>query len=1118
MSEIMNDGPTNTQPGIARLGVLDRGESAVRVLHAVGEMNGSDEASPITTVLFHRDPPDPTPWDGREADEVRTLVSHASNDDVVAALRQAHIDTLWLGTWSPTARADLLEACEAMGITVVGPDSATVRRLADPEVRRGLPGGDAEPVTGRSTRRIDVDLLADAHGNVWTLGTRDVSVHRNGTSLVAEAPCTTLGAERCQRLQAAAVELVTAVGYLGAVTIGYVADGDRFALVDVDCVAAPEHATTEERTGASIIGWRLRVHRGEALPTEAPAGDGVAVEARLLAEDPEQDFAITPGRLMLLSFPIGTGVRIDANRRVGDTVEADDPLIAVFTAWGPDRTVALARLRRAVVRSAVVIDGGATNRTLLLSVLDHETHASGDTDDTWLERMLTDRTRPLPNVIALLSAAVEAYEDDRGHAQRAFYASAERGRPQQPVQVGEGIELRHAGASYRFDVDRVGPRRYSIRCDGDVADITVDELDGFERRITCDGRRHRLVIAPTANGFRVELGAATHTIEREDGIALRAGWPALVASTLVQAGDTVAAGDPVAVLESMKMETTVTAPVAGVVVDVLVMANVQVERGAPLLRLRPHDSRSGSADDGSPRVDLSGLEMRVDPTRKPCDQVYEPLGDYLLGYDLSRQALHKLLTKQRRLAEIAAPDDPALLDCEDGLLDIYAELGALYRPQTEAELEASAPTEHTQEFLLAFLQWLDPELAGLSPTYRERLERALARYGVDGLARTPALESALMWLFRSFERLGELSAVVIAVLERRLVHRTALAALADVSMRARLDRLAVATQGRQQPIADLARDLRFHYFDEPPMEAAAAELVEEMAGHIAHLATDPDAADRTERIERLVWCPVPLRSLVLESWGTDDSPQPTAMRQVVLELHIRRFYRITDFGQISFHEVNGHLFATTAYRTTDAETQLVVGYVPLADIPAWSEAVAPHLASSAADHEVVIDVTAWRDGEPVDIADTVGVVQELAEQCRFGRPVRRLDVTVSSAGRRAAIAVSGATRHARRTARRHAGRGTAVPQSASDARRTARTVAPVEFRTRTSTVTRRRVRLRRGCPNESTGPSSVRGRRGSGSRRRTRPGDQRAHVPAARTDCHARVRGDALGTRPFCHP
>jgi acetyl/propionyl-CoA carboxylase alpha subunit/acetyl-CoA carboxylase carboxyltransferase component len=986
---------------IRRLGVLDRGESAVRVLNAIGGLNAADDAAPITTVLFHREPADPTPWDGREADEVRNLAA-VSNDDIISALLHAQIDTVWLGSGtghaSTTERADLIEACEAAEIAVIGPDSATVRRL-DPDALSELPAGDTVLPADAPNRRIEVDVLADAHGTVWRLDARDVSIRRDGRALIAEAPCTPVGTELCSRLQSAAVDLVTVTGYVGAATVEYLTDGQDFVLTGVDCVAAPEHATTEERTGSSIIGWRIRVQRGEALPTETPTDDGVAVEARLLAEDTENGFAVAPGRLALLSFPVGTGVRIDANRRVGDTVDADDPLVAVFTAWGPNRPIALERLRRALARSAVVIDHGATNRTLLLGVLDHPDHRDGNVDEGWLERLLGRRTRPQPSAIALLAAAAAAYEDDRNHAQQAFYASAERGRPQHPMQVGEGIELCDDGTTYRLDVDRVSPRRYSVRTGTDIADITVDELDGFERRITCGGRRHRLVIAPSPTGFRVELDAATHIIHRDDGVVLRASWPALVVSALVRPGDTVGAGDPVVVLESMKMETTVTAPVAGQVVAVSVTANAQVERGAPLIRLRPIDANRTANDELARRVDLSGLEVRVDPTRKPCDQVYVPLGDYLLGYDLAPAEMRKLLTKQRRLAEIAAPDDPALLECEDGLLDIYAELGALYRPQTEAEMDSSTPTEHTQEFLLSFLQWLDPDAAGLPAGYRRRLERALARYGVDGLARTPALEAALMWLFRSFDRLGELSPVVIAVLERRLLHRSALSERTDVAMRSRLDRLAAATQGRQQAIADLAHDVRFHFFDEPPMEAAAAHLVAEMADHMSHLADEPDAADRSARIDRLVWCPVPLRALVLDSWGLDDPHTATnsaAMRRVVLEIHIRRFYRISEFDQISFHDVDGFLFATTTYRTAGTEAQLVVGYVPLDEIPRWSLAVAPHLQSLDRDRDVVVDITSWHDERLTDISETARSVAEIAQNCHFGSRLHRLDITVSS--------------------------------------------------------------------------------------------------------------------------
>ena len=1003
MDEPDADRPTIVRRAIERLAVYDTGETAVRVLNAIGGLNQAGDAPRITTVVVHHDD-DPRPWYGREADERRELSTGAGVTDVVTCLRQANVDTVWLGHLRDIPRVELVEACESAGIGVVGPDVATIRRLADPDQVRSVladlghraaetPAGD--PPAGAGRRRVEVDVLADDHGTVWILGGRDVSVRRAGRPLIAEAPCVAIVPDLAARLRAATVDLVRRVGYRGAGTVVYTHDGTEFVVEHVDCVSAPDHATTEERTGTSVIGWRIRVQRGEALPADEPSGDGIVVEARLLAEDPDDGFAVRPGRVALLSFPVGTGVRIDANRRVGDPVDAGDPLLAVVTAWGPDRAVALGRVRRALERTAVVVDGGATNRTLLLGVLGHDDHVAGRIDEEWLDRLLVQRTAPRPTPVVLLAAAVEAYETDRLHAQELFYTAAERGRPQQPIEIGDGIELSYAGDAHRLDVDRVGANRYAVRMDGHVADITVDALDAYERRMVCGGRRYRLVVAPTTDGFRVELDDATHLVRRDDGIVVRAGWPALVVSALVRPGDTVSAGDPIAVLESMKMETTITSPVAGEVISVSIMPNGQVERGAPLVRLRAHAQTVAAHDDATASsVDLSGLRRGIDPNRKPCDRVYEPLGDYLLGYDLEPAALRKLLTQQRRLGEIAEPGDPALLACEDGLLDIYAELGSLYRPHTEADADDLLPTENTQEHLVSFLQWLDADRAGLPANYRVRLRRALERFGVRSLERTPELEAAMMWLFRSFGRLGELSPVVAAVLERRLAQRDALAAHADASMRARLDRLIAATQGRQQVVADLARDVRFHYVDEPPIEAAAAELFAEMAGHLDHLGRHPNSADRRERVDRLVWCPLPLRSLLLQSWRRDDAS--TALRHVVLEVYIRRFYRVRSLGQIVIGTTDGVDHATVAYRFGDRDVQVLIGFVPLDALPEWSITVADGIRRVAASTDVAVDVVTWRDGERPDIAQTAAVVAELATRCDFGRPVLRLDVNISS--------------------------------------------------------------------------------------------------------------------------
>ncbi len=418
---------------VHRLAVVDEGESAVRLLTAVGGLNATGDAPPITTVLFHRDP-EPRPWYGREADEVRPLVDASgsspepdaslANERVVASLGRAGVDTVWLGASVSNARVELIEACEAAGIAVVGPSAATLRRL-DSDVT----GGATDRAPTGPVRQVEIDVLADHHGTVWNLGGRDVSVRTRSHTMLAEAPCAAISEEMGQQLRTAATELARSVDLRGAAVITYLHNGVDFALDGVDAAAPPDHATTEERTGASIIGWRLRVHRGEALPPSEPTGDGVVVEARLHAEDFEQADSIASASVALLSFPVGTGVRIDANRRPGDPVTPGDSLLAVVSAWGPDRSVALGRVRRALERTAIVLGGAATNRTTLLELLAHGDFIRGHVDESWAARVLTGRPTSTLEPVALLAAAVESYEADRRQARTAFFAGAARGRP-----------------------------------------------------------------------------------------------------------------------------------------------------------------------------------------------------------------------------------------------------------------------------------------------------------------------------------------------------------------------------------------------------------------------------------------------------------------------------------------------------------------------------------------------------------------------------------------------------------------------------------------------------------------------------------------------------------------
>ncbi len=269
----------------------------------------------------------------------------------------------------------------------------------------------------------------------------------------------------------------------------------------------------------------------------------------------------------------------------------------------------------------------------------------------------------------------------------------------------------------------------------------------------------------------------------------------------------------------MKMETPVTAPFAG---------GWSPSTSWPTPRSSAARRWCGSGRNRRPTLRVSDApptstcraSRPSTPRGKPCERVYGPLGDYLLGYDRVAGGAARLLTEQRRLAEVAPPADrrcsPARTGCST-CTPISARCTAR-GPRRSRRLIAVRRTPRST---------CRPSCSGstptvpVCPTIPPAPGRALARYGVRSLERTPELEAAVMWLFRSFARLAELHGVVIAILQRRLEHR---ARCVVGPAEARPARPAGrATQGRQQAVADLARDMLFHFFDEPSMEAAASE-------------------------------------------------------------------------------------------------------------------------------------------------------------------------------------------------------------------------------------------------------------------------------------------------------
>ncbi len=270
--------------------------------------------------------------------------------------------------------------------------------------------------------------------------------------------------------------------------------------------------------------------------------------------------------------------------------------------------------------------------------------------------------------------------------------------------------------------------------------MNVRHLGRYERAVTCGGRRYRVVADSQGPRLMVEVDGVPHTVSRDDGGQVRTTAPAFVVAVRVAPGDTVQAGDPLVVVESMKMETTIAAPYAGTVRAVTAGLNTQVEAGAPVVQLQPADELESASS--SPRVDLASLagtsadgahaDTRADRASRAT------LRAYLLGYDLDEATARALSRRQESMLDTAEPADPDLLQDEQDLLEIFADITELSRREPDDPEDEHARSD--QEYFFTYLAFLDPERSGVPDHFVDRAAqstRALRRHvaGPDARAR-----------------------------------------------------------------------------------------------------------------------------------------------------------------------------------------------------------------------------------------------------------------------------------------------------------------------------------------------------------------------------------------------
>ena len=894
-----------------------------------------------------------------------------------------------------------VESPEAMADAFASAQAEARHAFGDPTVfiERKLP----------AARHVEVQVIADCFGTVWATGIRDCSIQRRNQKIIEESGCTLLGEAAGRELCDAAVRLCEAAGYRGAGTVEFLLDPAtmQFMFIEVNTRLQVEHPVTEMTTGLDLVKLQLHVACGGRLAGDPPPVCGYAIEARLNAEDPEHDFTPAPGRVSALRLPAGPGIRVDTGVAEGDTIAPEfDSMIAKVIAWGQDRSEALSRLRRGLAQSVVVIDGGTSNKAFLLALTGRAEVAEGRYDNQWLDR-LTAAGDLLPphHPVALLAAAIEAADADQAAVQANFYAAAARGRPELPDTIGHRMDLRLGSNSYRLHVYCLGPGDYRIDTGEGLVDVNVRKFGRHERTLNCGGQHYRVVADVQGPRLMIEADGVAHTVYRDDGGLVRTTAPAFVVGIRVAPGDPVRTGDPLVVVETMKLETTIAAPYAGIVRAVTAHLNTQVEAGAPVVELQEADEPD--TEPGRPRVDLASLVTGngSGPTH-PGPTARDRLHAYLLGYDLD-EATARALSKHPPVSERLDPADPDRLGQEQDLLELFADITELSRREPYAPWDEHSRSD--QEYFFTYLAFPDPERSGVPSHFVSGLRRALSRYGVTSTDRTPELEQALLRMYRSLGRLGIVAPAIMSILDRWLQQHDRLAAVMTDERLGILDRLIESARGRQQEVCDLATEVRFAYVDAQLIRQTRDRVYAEMNGYLDELAAGPSRERHTTLAARLVECPQPMRALLRDRYRTADA----ATRTRLLEIRARRFYRIRDLTSLRCETFGRYLACVASYldgpsgfsdpyRTdpviSDTPVYLVSTYIPAGELPAFAAELRPHLRALPAGQRIVVDVESWRTSPHIDADAMATEMAALLAQADFGRRLHRFDFTITSEG------------------------------------------------------------------------------------------------------------------------
>ena len=443
-------------------------------------------------------------------------------------------------------------------------------------------------------RHVEIQVFGDRHGNVIHLGERDCSVQRRHQKVVEEAPSPAVTPELRARMGEAAVNAAKACNYVGAGTVEFLLDANGdFYFLEMNTRLQVEHPVTELVTGLDLVALQIRVARGEPLPLgqDDVTLKGHAIEVRLYAEDPSQNFLPQTGEVMAWRPASGAGVRIDHGLRVGQVIGSHyDPMLAKLIAWGDSREDARRRLVRAIEDTVLV--GINDNRAFLANILKHPAFAAGEATTAFIgDEFAADPSlsvQPLPHTAWAIGAVLRTLSQDAQKHLRGWHSTAMR---PQPLTLGCGEQRMPVTLDYRQDqiVVQVEDEQVSIHIVDEHLDFLVLEVNGIRTPVPYHNLADHSWFSWHGHSYAID----DHTHQPQgaaDGPGsgqVRAPMDGLVLDVRCQVGDSVTKGQVLAVMEAMKMEHSLRAGVDGTVESVSISTGDQVKGKQVVLSIAP---------------------------------------------------------------------------------------------------------------------------------------------------------------------------------------------------------------------------------------------------------------------------------------------------------------------------------------------------------------------------------------------------------------------------------------------------------------------------------------------------------------------------------------------------